>query len=80
MSDSVADQPGTDPSPPPYRYELMDPGCPHCGRGETWKIIGPTAVDTRFMTEDDVQVAVDGLNKLYAELYAQLSKEFSRGD
>jgi len=58
----------TNDTAPPYTYELASTGCPSCGRGESWRITGPTPIDTHFMTEDDVKVAVDGANRLYAQI------------
>lgn len=69
MPDPMADQPGRDPSPPAYRAELLGSGCPHCGSGKKWKIVGPAIAESADYytgwSDLNVQDEVDRLNRIF---------------
>jgi len=66
MSDSVASEPGRDSSPQAYRAELVESGCPHCGRGKEWKIAGPDGeLERDYFDEDAARAVANQLNRAF---------------
>lgn len=51
----------------PYRPEIDQPSCDHCGRGATWHVVGPNNVaDGRsWENEDDAEDLAAALNEAY---------------
>jgi len=54
----------------PYRVEPLKAGCPHCGHGEEWKIVGPAlsiedAEDYIGWSKSSVQDEANRLNQIF---------------
>lgn len=72
-----------------YRAELMGDGCPTCGSGKRWKIVGPGITESAdyYIGWSDLNVTdeVDRLNRIfdagvsYANTQNRLNRVFGAG-
>ncbi|HZV46892.1 MAG TPA: hypothetical protein VFG06_06070 [Thermodesulfovibrionales bacterium] len=51
----------------PYRIEIDNEGCTHCGHNKTWAVIQPDGIllGTTYGIEEDAQDMADELNDAY---------------
>lgn len=56
----------------PYFVEVEANGCPHCGQGRTYRIVGPDDVGTGTIYENDNEASevADDLNGAYWNGYS----------
>lgn len=64
----------------PYFIEVDTVACRSCGRGKTWRVIGPDGVgeSTSYEDEEDAIYEADKLNDAYANGAASKKEETKR--